>query len=678
MSNKNILVITDKVNCTWLDLDTKNYSKSYNFDILNLGFNGEATSKIYKEKYSKLNSFKIIDINSYAELAQEKIRKFIPLLIYDFPRKEIIPDVSLIKLLRISSKINLWWFMLMSEKGVQKTPLIKRMYYLELIKNVISQNKYNETWLEIEDKDFLELLIVNKNKISSIKIISKKTNDAKKINRNSFWFKLLSSVFTTQAKCFARKIMLKIIGIRKTKKIPKDSILFFSFFPYFWIKSSSTGYFENFFKSVPKKVSENATTFYTVWLTFNNIFYIWKERREIKKNFNQLNILPIESYLGLKNFAYVFFLSMQYIAKTLNYRLNLKSKIKIDYEEYDITNILLADLHQSLTSSEVFDSIMMSIAINNIVSYNKVSAIIYRIEFQPHEKAIEYGTENLCTTIAFQHQAIGRNHLQYFFPRFEIDECYFDRRNPDNLPLPDKFLVSGEYPFEILKNAGIREEDIDICGPVRYQSLFKYKKEGVNKSEMRKKYGFEADQHIFLIASPSAKEDMTNFMFSLVEALKGNKEKILFLFKSHPVYKLDKDVIGIINEFYPNMNYLFLADDVNLNDYLILSDALILTATTVGLEAICLGIMPILLENNYVFSLNPLLEIRDSYLSVKNSNELREAMFSIINGDEKINEIKKHWPTAIKKLFYSIDEDPNEKFCHSLEKYGLLHIKNEK
>lgn len=667
--NKNILVITDKVNCTWPDLALKNYDKSCNFDILNLGLNGEVPHHIYKEKYSRLSSFRIIDINPFADSSQEKIRKFIPSFIYEFPRNEIFPDTSLMKFFRVTNKINLWWFMEMSEKGPLRTPFIKRMYYLELIKNTILKEDYQEIWLELEDKELSELIIANKNKFPSIKNVSQKTRPSKFLNRNLFWMKLFFVTYKLQFDYFVRRIMIKMMGIDKRETMPNKSILFFSFFPYFWIKSSKLGFLENFFRSAPKQISKWAPVHYAVWLTFSNPFLICKNRKEIRENFRKLNMISIESYLNLKDFFYVFLFSMQYIDKILKYRLNIQPRIKVSYEGFDITNIVVDELNQSLLSSEIFSSILIERSVENMVSKNKISAIIYRTEFQPHERAIEYGASDRCMTFAFQHQAIGRNHLQYFFAKNEIAQYYSAKNDLDNLPLPDKILVTGEYPFEVLKNAGFHEKDIGICGPVRYAGLVEYKKSGKTKSGIRKKYGYNDNQHIFLVASPSLKEEMLNLILSLVHALKEEGDNFIFLFKSHPVYKFDKEIIDIINEFYPKMNYSFLTDDVNLNDYLALSDALILTGTTVGIEAICLGTIPILFENNSTFSVNPLLEIKNSYLSVNNSQELKEALFSVINNDVKILELKKHWPEAIKKLFYNIDEDPNVKFSSFIKNY---------
>jgi hypothetical protein len=120
------------------------------------------------------------------------------------------------------------------------------------------------------------------------------------------------------------------------------------------------------------------------------------------------------------------------------------------------------------------------------------------------------------------------------------------------------------------------------------------------------------------------------------------------------------------------MKHDFLEDNIVLNDYLVLSDALIITGTTVGIEAICLGTMPILFENYSTFSLNPLLEISDSYFNVKDIRGLKEALVSVVNNASRTEKIKENWPIAIRKLFYDIKEDPNKRFDDLLCKHGIV------
>ena len=107
---------------------------------------------------------------------------------------------------------------------------------------------------------------------------------------------------------------------------------------------------------------------------------------------------------------------------------------------------------------------------------------------------------------------------------------------------------------------------------------------------------------------------------------------------------------------------------MNLSDYLVLADALILTGTTIGVMALCLGTVSILFDNTSTFTSNPLLDIKDAFLNVSNAAELKEAMLSVNNKNSRVENLRQYWPGAIEKVFYSLDENPNDRFCDFLDK----------
>jgi hypothetical protein len=506
----------------------------------------------------------------------------------------------------------------------------------------------------------------NKDKFPLIKQVVSKIKTGK-LKRNTFWVKLFKRLLVVNILYLFRWLLLRILGIKRIK-IAKRSILFFSLFPYFWIKSSEYGLYENFFRTAPWAAGEKFPAYYALWVS-DNPLSLWKKRKDYLKVYQAGKMIFVETYLNILDYLKTFYFSIQYVKKLIRYWFKYKPKIHEFYENIDITRIVISELEHSLCSFEIFNCIYLMKAMEKLTSVNEIVSLIYRIEFQPHERAIEYGAEDRCLTIGFQHQAIGRNHLQYFFPKREIDHYYSEKDNPDNLPIPDKIMVTGEYPFEVLREDDFAEDAIKICGPVRYADLVKSVKNGRSKEKTRVKYGYDIHQNIFLVATPSVRIEMLNLVLALLNALKSSDISGLFLFKSHPVYKYDEEVIRLIWEIYPAMKYSFLPDGININDYLILSDALLLTGTTVGVEAICLGTMPILFENNATFSLNPLLEIKNSYLSVCDSPTMEQAIRDVLSNDGRLAEIRRNWPSAIKKIFYDIENDPNKKFCSIIDEY---------
>lgn len=668
--SKNVLVITDRTDSLWIDQAVKENSLDHSFDVLSLGVSGELSVCLCRDKYEKVPSFNIVDINSFAEAAQEKVRKFVPRFIYEFPRKKFGSNRTLLDLFSLP-KFNLWWFMVMPEKGILRSPYIKDLYYLELIRNTLLKKEYNEIWLELDDPDMRKLIESNGEKLPPLRSVIAGRRRSGLVKNMIFWKKVLLAIIKPLTTTYAQKLALRWIGIRKNTDIPEHSVLFFSFFPYFWIRSAQ-GFFENFFRNATDRVGELSPVRWLVWLSLGPAALL-SQRGEIRDASQRSELIFLQQYLSIKDLLRAILISIRYVFRILKYRTDIEPQIKIEYEGFDISTIVISEFHRSLQGIEVIKSVLMEQAIENVLKFRDVSALVYRIEFQPHERAIEYGAKNMCQTIALQHSAIGRNDLQYFFNHLEISGSLSNKLDLRNLPLPDKLLVAGQYPYDIFKNAGFPEANIEICGPVRYASLVEYKRGVKNRAEIRKKYGFNEEQHIFLIAAPSVREDMLSLMLTLLQVLKRVDNDFVFLFKSHPVFKFDREVVALIDQFYPNMKYSFLPDNVNLNDHLFLSDALILTGTTVGIEAICLGIMPILFENSSTFSLNPLLEIKDSYLNVNNVQGLSEALISVVNAAPRILEIKKNWPNAIKKLFDNIEDDPTVKFTDLLVNRGALN-----
>ncbi|MFH1428342.1 MAG: hypothetical protein ABIH39_01225 [Candidatus Margulisiibacteriota bacterium] len=662
-----ILVITDKLKSSWTKKAIRSDSDDNHYDVLALGVSGEAVRYENGDDYSRLKSLETIDAGVHSEDAQEKIRQFIPAFIYEFPRKEITPGKTLLDLLRMRG-VNLWWFTEMAEKGALRTPFIKRLFYLQMIISITNDKEYNEIWIDCEDRQIEKLLISNNQKLPNIIIASPHCRSGLGIYkllsriRNSFWTKLFRNIIIFYLFHFARWIILKISGIEKKDDIPQGSVLFFSFFPYFWLKSHDSGLVENFFRSVPEEVGKWAPVRYAVWLTMRPV-QLWRQRVKIKQQFDQQNIFPMEPLLTIRDWTYLKILTFRYICRVVRYRSLYRGKISENYSGFDITGIVLEELDQSLQSSEIVRCLAMMLA---SAKMTEAGTIIYRLEFQPHERAVLIGARGKCRAVGYQHQAIARNHLQYFFPQAEIEQAYSLLNNPDCVPLSDRYFTAGEYAYDVFINNGFLQNTVSICGPVRYASLVRYLKQGNTKQSVRKKYGYDDNQRIFLVAAPSIREQMLNLIPALLSSIQAAGSDALLLFKSHPVFKFNDEIKTIINEKLPGLQYEFLDDTVNLNDYLLLADAVVLTGTTVGIEAISLGVMPIVFDNSSTFSLNPLLEIRDACLWVRNTLELKNALTAVIDQDNKINLIKKNWPDAIRLMFNNLNDDPNEKFSDIL------------
>ena len=255
--SKNILVITDKTEGLWIN-KVNGKDNDCHFNILTLGINGEVNLYINKEKLFPVEFYKSIDIEPFAESCQEAVRKYIPPFITKFPQKEYLSGTNLLRLLDMGN-FNIWWFTEMSEKGGLRTPFIKRLYYLGLIKTAISCHRYDEVWLELHDKALNGLLVSNREKMPVLIDILKHRSSISALKSFAFWKRLFyNNIYKALFGNYVRYMLLALSGILRRKKAPNDSLVFFSFFPLFWIKTSKYGFIENFYRSVPSQINKNS------------------------------------------------------------------------------------------------------------------------------------------------------------------------------------------------------------------------------------------------------------------------------------------------------------------------------------------------------------------------------------------------------------------------------------
>ncbi|MDD5617878.1 MAG: hypothetical protein PHG69_02185, partial [Candidatus Omnitrophica bacterium] len=324
--HKQILIITDRLNCLWVDEATKNNNNLYHYDLLTLGFNGEVSVYYNENKYKKMRSFNIIDVTKISELSQERVRKFIPDFIYEFPRRDIGNNHSILN--NFSYKdINFWWFNKMSEKGAWGTPLIKRVYYLDLIIRVIKEKRYQEIWLELEDEAMSDLLNDNPKIDCPIKMVMTKRYP----KARGFWFKLFINIFLPQIYFASRWLIFKLLRFgmdaNNTDKasLKKTNLMFFTIYPSFWNISSQNKKTEVFFQSLPERLGENFNVHYLGWLPNLGQKYLLRNYKKVKKELTGEKVIPLDIYLRFSDLFSIFLASFSYVFKVMKYKFNLES-----------------------------------------------------------------------------------------------------------------------------------------------------------------------------------------------------------------------------------------------------------------------------------------------------------------------------------------------------------------
>lgn len=663
MKNR-LLIITDNVRTKWL-ISFKKKIKDGPFEIfiLTLGITPEYFLRCNSQKREILKSFNFVKINEISKRAQERVGNFYINFVFELLRK--VPA----DLFSYKGK-NLWWFLEVTEKCPVRNRIICRLFYLELAKYAIESGQFQKIYLDLDDCFVAQsLLEAEPKKIQNI-------------NPN-FWPKLLfylspipflgrylKNCFGIAVLFLLRAISLKLNRVKGVKPPLNKGLYFFTNYPFWWNKPFQDKANEKFFVSFPESLMPTHKIFYATWLFSLNPLKIFLKRSFLQRLFSKKNIVLMELFLKIRDKLDI--LSLNLFIWLLAVRKYFKKDFRYSYGTFAIEKFVYYEICRSLTHVELFNDFLMRRAFENFSHQCHPEALIYRIEFQPFEKAILAGVNRRYKVIAFQHSTLSRNRVSHFFSRDEID-FYLDPKNINMaMPLPDIIFSTAEHFKEIMQEAGFPSERIFICGPLRYQGLVNYLKQPKQREEIKKQMGFSNSELVFLVTTSWIRKEALALVSILIEVSDSMGEKLHFIFRSHPHIKFDRDIAKILKSAKPNFSYSFLIDQFPLYDTIYICEGLIQVLSTLSYEAMAMDRTAIIYENRHIFNFQSSEEVKASVPVVSSIDELRNAIYSVLEENRIQSCRPNRYSDIIKKIFYDLNSDPQARFKELLKMQGLL------
>ncbi len=659
-----ILIVTDNTGGRWISRIAKEKRhSSFEAYILTLGITPEYF-RFNCGQLDKIADCKFVDVKDISEEAQRRIGEFYINFIFELPARTR-------KGLFFHDGKNLWWFLKVSEKNTVGSRIIDRLFYIELTRLLSEKEEFKKIYLDLNDYSVSRAISTQK-QLAAQGIYNNIFNRCKISLAESFsWFAYdyLRHSFGTFLMAVIRSAALKTTGL-KGAKLPKEKKLFFyTHYPFWWNDPYSDGARENFLGSLPKFIERDHEVFYAASTLPLKPLIIFFKRFFLKKFFEKNNMVLVEELLRLREKLKI--LSPGYFYWALSVRRYFKKISKLTYKGFDITGLFYHEICRSLSGAELFNDILIENAFENFAKRYSPRALVYRIEFQPFEKALLRGLGGRCKTIAFQHSTFSRNRISQFFAPKEA-AFHLDKNNAkEAMPMPDIIFTAGRYFRDILVNEGFPEERVDICGPIRYHGLVSYLKERKDRTETRRRLGFSDSEKIFLVALNWLEKEGT-LLAALAKAGEDLDKTLHIIFRSRPYMKYDKIVSASLRHMRANFKYSFLNAEFPLYDAILISDGVIQVLNTVGYESMAIGKVPIVYENTHAFNINSPEELKGCVPIAYSSGELRANMRSVLESDAGLVPMKRRWPDVLGKFFYDLKNDPNERFVGLLKKHGAL------
>lgn len=482
-----------------------------------------------------------------------------------------INNESILEILSYDS-LSIWWLCY----GRLSDSFIKTIGFIESFENYVK--KTNPISITIKD-DF--------SKLDIIKQICEQNNILCSYSKSSYLLFLLKSKFVRLIKPLAAKLYTR----RKVKSrlnlsskifplVPsiKNKILYLSYPIYrrkiFNLKNSSTENGEFIFDEIHNILkNENLTLGLDLFSIIKLNNSALQERLDSKNNWIPIEMLFksslnknshkkfLENYLKLIHSKY-FQSQLEY--KGINYWNTIsKNFFEMTYEYYIPFWLKLYD------------------SVKNHFLKISPKAVLLIYETAPTSLAVIAACKKIgIKTIGFQHGIIHSHHPFYMHDQF------FSNTNHFGFQLPDKLMLFGKIPKDILMSKGYPESQLVQYGNPMFFEIEKLKK--IPRSDLLKKLYLPTNSTFVLFAPPgmyiykNSKRNLNLEIFDKLFEVQNSNKNFFILVKPHP----SDDVNDYHLRIKGNKNIKIL--DGDLLESILMSDIVLSSFSTSVIDALCL------------------------------------------------------------------------------------------
>jgi surface carbohydrate biosynthesis protein (TIGR04326 family) len=408
-----------------------------------------------------------------------------------------------------------------------------------------------------------------------------------------------------------------------------------------------------------------------VWQVVLLNLWPWQMLRhyfEIRDAFSRARIVPLLLLNSIWELL-VSFSGLTLLAPFWKYR-RLRPELEAHFGDWDVGPAWRSEVDRSLTGLELLTNLSLILAMRRLAQVYHPRVVIHPSEFQPMERAIWAGVKGTETrSVALQHTTVSSNTLMYFFAENEIREA-ITGKDKFATPLPDYYLTTGDWPLEIMRDAGYPAARSAVVGAVRYNDLRVEAWSDEEKAGIRSRLGLPPNGMIVLVTTSSDRPDSMALLESLSEAIAHLPAPITFLFKSHYHCRVETEVEKLFVSLAPEHRRV-IDVDADLHSYLRASNAVVVTNSTTGLEAIALGCPPVVFDNCAILNIGPLGDLRDAALFAFTPESLAEAIKEALD-PAAVERLRRVWPLALARTFHALDGQALTRFVDFLKAKGLL------
>lgn len=604
-----------------------------------------------------------LDIKEISDTVNEKIRNLYPRFLYN-----AVKDSGLLDITVLENKISLYWLMPISEMSVLRNPLIDKLYALFVLKEVLKKSTYHRI-LFVTDDELLEIPVREICRNFKVSFIEVKLIKPKKHSYYRNKFSLLTSWWRISVTAIFYWLIFNLFHIAKPKQNISADILGLTIFPTLWSKNNQ-GAFENLvfgdFPSELKKHNKDLKYLAIPTIKPRNLTMHIKFWKKITA---ENHIYFSYASVSLSELLSVCFRNVW--GKQLLKKMKNLSSLNLQIDDIDIKPLLIRELQHEQWGQGILQSFVLAYASANIAKkVNKTSSAICAFEFQPIEKAFVAGlkkTDPNIKVIGLQTSLLGKSHIGYCFLPEQIN--LNNQLLPLYASLPDYIATYGKTTYHMLSKK-IGNERVQLTGPIRYPYLNINTDADRIKSEknIKNRFNLDGGTILALLALPSLKEEALTIL-DWAFAISQKYPQLYFLVRFH-YWAILSDELRTASQLYSFTNYQVVESD--LHELLLASQFMVTGTSSVGVEAMISGCMPISYKPTRRYDFGRIQDVEAGAFLYTNQAELQFAINECVLQSKNFFQKKIQWESNIQKLCTPLDGKASHRFYNWLIKHNIF------
>lgn len=614
-------------------------------------------------EHSKLHSIRHMRAADHAQVATARVRDWLPEALHHYALASGLMDFY-----RWRGRVSIWWFMSLSEMSSLRSELIHELYRLALIAEVARTERPSVIYMLVDDALFAAAVAdISRTLGIETQVTFQSRHRSGRLTLRDVVHVLPLELyrFVVMPLYLLRSLLLVFIvrcsglaGYRSEAARAADCWLGFTWFPLHWqmdgvANRMTDRVLGNALESLHhngQQVVYVATASFGWWTAF-------KDRRWLRSVLQANRIVLIDGFLRPSDVLRVH-VKPAWLAAYRRWR-QTRRPVRLTFEGADVTALLLREVDKDVYGFDIQTNVLTAVGSMRLLeTLERARGAIHGFEYQPIERAFEVGLREVdgrIPIVGIQTAMASINQMGYLFPSGRTESP----------PLPDFMVAYSRHIFAALAER-LGSNRVRLTGDLRYPYLIPMRStsdEPGRRREVRERLagqlGLDNDRVWLLAALPIDSVEASRLLRMIVAAT-ARRNDVAVLFRCHYQNRIEPAIRCSGMRAYAIANG-------SLPDLLLACRAVITGASSIIVEAIAAGRLPIVYSPSNEYSASPGADLPEAILTFETTQELGVCLDECLSEGSEYLRRREHWPAAADLMLGDGDGQALERFHQFLE-----------